>query len=140
MSSHDGTLKKLHTRLVDSVDGYEQARSQLDGDHGHFVDRVLEERRAMHRSVHSKLTEAGISVDDDGSTAAALHRQVFKLRDAIASGDANVLAECARGDGYLVEAYDDAIEATEGEPNWNFLVEQRARVAAARQEAETLSS
>ncbi|PZX17087.1 uncharacterized protein (TIGR02284 family) [Palleronia aestuarii] len=140
MSDKDKALQTLHTRLIDSRDGYRQAREQLgDDDLGHFVDRCIAEREGFHQTLHEALSAEGVTVDEDGSTAAALHRGVFKLRDAISSGPGGTYAECARGDGYLKSAYDDAIEATDGAPRWQFLVEQRAKVDATIKEAEALA-
>ncbi|RYH02350.1 PA2169 family four-helix-bundle protein [Salipiger sp. IMCC34102] len=139
MTDQTDALQTLHTRLVDAVDGWTQAAEAMEGEHAAFVTRCLEDRKAFHAEIHAKLAATGAEVDPEGSTAAALHREGLKIRDAISSGDSGILAECARGDGVLESAYDKAIEATKGQPDWAFLETQRAKVAAAREEAKALS-
>jgi len=65
---------------------------------------------------------------------------VFKVRDAISFGDQGVLAECARGDGYLKDSYDAAIDATKGDPAWDFLIDHRAKVDATINEATSMAA
>ncbi len=140
MADKTDILKTLHTRVIDSRDGYREAREHVDGtEAGTFVDRCIEEREGFHQAIHRQLDSEGVSVEDKGSAAATAHRGIFKIRDVLSSGNSGIYAECARGDGYLKSAYDDAIEATKGDPAWEFLVEQRAKVEAAVKEAETLS-
>ncbi|QFU09388.1 hypothetical protein PARPLA_01430 [Rhodobacteraceae bacterium THAF1] len=139
MSNKTDALKTLHTHLIDSVDGYQQAHDNMNGEHKAFIERCLSERRGFHDTLHTQLAQDGIETDESGSTAAAAHRVIFNIRDAISSGDAGIMAECARGDSHLKSAYDDAIDQTKGEPGYDFLTEQRAKVEAAVKEAETLS-
>lgn len=140
MADAKDALTMLHTRIIDSRDGYAEAREHIDGpERGAFVDRCIEERESFHEAIHRQLTAEGIDVDEGGSTAAKAHRGIFKIRDAVASGSSGIYAECARGDEYLKSAYDEAIEATRGEVTWDFLVAQRAKVDAAIKEAKSLA-
>ena len=139
MTDKKSALKTLHTRLVDAVDGYEQALEKMEGPHKPLIERCLSERRASHAELHPQLAKDGIEVDEDGSTAAAIHRQVFNIRDAISGGDKGILAECARGDEHLLKAYDEAIEETNNQDIYGFLTGQRAKVAGAIDELKSLS-
>ncbi len=138
MADVKDALQVLHTRVIDSREGYEQAQENIDGN-GSFVERCIEERASFHEAIHRQMTAEGIDVDESGSTAAMAHRGLFRIRDALSSGDSGIYAECARGDEHLKSAYDDAIEATRGDAIWDFLVEQRAKVDAAIKEAKALS-
>ena len=77
--------------------------------------------------------------DESGSAAAKAHRGIFKIRDVLSSGNSGIYSECARGDEYLASSYDDAIAAVDGDPKWDFLVDQRAKVQAAVKEAKSLA-
>ena len=139
MTDKTKALKTLHTRLIDSIDGYEQAHENMDGAHKAFAERCISERRQFHDTLHDQLVKDGIEVSESGSTAAAVHRQVFNIRDALSSGDSGILAECARGDSHLLKAYDEAMEATDSAPAYAFLVDQRTKVAAAEADAKSFS-
>ncbi len=140
MTDKTDALTTLHTRIIDSRDGYRQAREQIDDhDTGAFVDRCIAERQAFHEAIHRTLTSEGVDVSEDGSAAAAAHRGIFRLRDAVSAGSSGIYHECARGDSHLKSAYDDAVEATRDDPSWDFLIEQRAKVDAAIKEAESLA-
>ena len=139
MTEQTKALTTLHTRLIDSIDGYEQALEKVEGDQSTFLRNTLTERRDFHDNLHARLVTDGIDLSEDGSTAAAIHRTIFNIRDALSSGDSGILAECARGDEHLRAAYDDAIERTTEEPTYDFLIGQRAKVAAAISEAKALA-
>ncbi|WOI58174.1 DUF2383 domain-containing protein [Palleronia sp. LCG004] len=137
MSDMKDSLKTLHTRVIDSRDGYRNAVEDIDDKEvGAFLHRMIEERETFHAQIHETLRAEGIEFGEGGSTLAAAHRGLMDLRGAMSSGGTGVYAECARGDEKLLESYDAAIEATGGHPEWSFLTEQRAKVAAAIEAAK----
>lgn len=140
MADAENALQTLHTRVIDSCEGYGEAQDSIAGaSPASFVARCIEERESFHEAIHRQMTAEGIEADDSSSAAARVHRAVFRIRDALSLGDSAILAECARGDEYLQSAYDDAIAATRGDVSWDFLVQQRARVEAAIKEARSLA-
>lgn len=140
MADATDALKTLHSRVIDSLDGYKEARTHIEGSEtGAFVDRCIEEREGFHETIHRQLEAQGITVDESGSAAAKAHRGIFKIRDVLSSGNSGIYSECARGDEYLASSYDDAIAAVDGDPKWDFLVDQRAKVQAAVKEAKSLA-
>lgn len=135
------SLKTLHTRLIDSRDGFKNALDDVPNDDiGTFLRKCHEDRAAFHDRLHQALDKDGVDVAEGGSTAAAAHRTLMDLRGAVSSEGKGVYTEAARGEGYLKSAYDDAIDATEGDPTYDFLVEQRAKVVAAIEEANNLAA
>lgn len=119
-------LTDLHTRLVDSRDGYEQAMELADAStHRQLFSDMLERRRKNATEVRGFIERSGETLDDDGSVLAAAHRQWLSLRDTFGSGDEAVLAEVVRGEESLLEAYDKAIEVCgAGDAEFNWLSEQ----------------
>ncbi|APX90090.1 hypothetical protein BV394_10465 [Brevirhabdus pacifica] len=136
--SHIDTLKKLHTRIIDSRDGYKSSREQVEGtaSYGTFFDRMIAQRQQFATRIRGQLEAEGEKMDDDGSILAAAHRTWLALRDKVTGDDAAVYAEIVNGETDLKSLYDEAIEATAGKPGWDFLAEQRADVAQAINTAE----
>ncbi|KKL48069.1 hypothetical protein LCGC14_2329240 [marine sediment metagenome] len=128
-NAHD-TLKKLHTRLIDSRDGYRESRKDATDTASYtgFFDRMIAEREQFHTQLHQQLRAEGVDVDESGSALAAAHRGWVKLRDAMTGDDTAVYDEIINGESGLLEVYDDAIAETAGQSGWSFLTEQRAAV------------
>ena len=126
MTDKIDALKTLYTRLVDSRDGYEQAKEHADkGAHAQLFADMLQRRRTNAAQVRDYIAKAGGTVDDDGSLLAAAHRQWLNLKDTFTSGDDAVLAEVVRGEESLLAAYDEAIAATgAGDPELSWLSQQ----------------
>lgn len=126
MTDKIDALQKLYMRLIDSRDGYEQAKEHADkGAHAQLFASMLERRTNNAAQVRDYITRAGGTVDDDGSILAAAHRQWLNLKDSFTSGDDSVLNEVIRGEETLLEAYDEAIAATgAGDPELNWLSDQ----------------
>ena len=138
MSNHIDTLKKLHTRLIDSRDGYRESRKEVSDDVSYvgFFDKRIAEREKFHAELHRQLGVEGVDVSEEGSVAAAAHRGWLKLRDAVTGDDEAVYDEIVNGETALIENYDDAIKATAGHTGYEFLTEQRASVQRAIDEAK----
>ncbi|MFD2738143.1 PA2169 family four-helix-bundle protein [Sulfitobacter aestuarii] len=139
MSDHIDILKKLHTRLIDSRDGYKSSREQVSDQASYlgFFDRRIAERETFHSQLHRQLTAEGVDLDDSGSVAASAHRGWLKLRDALTGDDEAVYDEIVNGEEALLENYRDAIQATAGKPGYDFLEQQRASVERAVAEAKS---
>lgn len=136
-------LKALHTRLIDSRDGYEKAKEDAAGSaHSQLFDDMIARRSRDHEKVHQFLVAKGADPDESGSFLAAAHRTLVDLRSAISSGDAAVLAEVVRGEESLASSYDDAISAVGGsDPEYSWLVEQytelKTKLEQIRREQQT---
>jgi len=138
MSNHIDTLKKLHTRLIDSRDGYRESRKEVSDKASFlgFFDKRIAEREKFHTELHRQLGAEGVDVSEEGSVAASAHRGWLKLRDALTGDDEAVYDEIINGESALIENYDDAIKATAGHTGYAFLTEQRASVQRAIDEAK----
>ena len=107
-------LKTLHTRMHDSIDGYEAAKDRTDSAFiKGMIDEMLADRRSDMMKVHGFLASLGENVEHKGSALGSAHQSFLKLKDMVTgSGDEAVLQEIVRGEEHLLEAYDDALEAT----------------------------
>ena len=127
MVDRENALKTLHTRMHDSIDGYEAALERTDSP---FLKGVIEDmlsrRRDAVAEVHRFLAGMGVEVDHDGSVLADAHRGFLKLKDSITgAGDEAVMEEIVRGEDMLVDAYEEAIHAAGGsDPEYRWLNEQ----------------
>ena len=126
MTDKIDALQTLYTRLIDSRDGYQQAKEHADkGAHAELFSSMLQRRTTNAAQVREYITKAGGTVDDDGSILAAAHRQWLNLKDTFTSGDDAVLNEVIRGEESLLEAYDEAIAATgANDPELSWLSDQ----------------
>ncbi|EYD73028.1 PA2169 family four-helix-bundle protein [Limimaricola hongkongensis] len=139
MADHIDTLKKLHTRVIDSRDGYKRSREEVKDERGFvgFFDRRIAEREQFHTVIHRQLGAEGVEVNESGSTAAAAHRGWLALKDSLTGDDEAVYDEIITGEEQLLKLYDEAIAATAGKPEWSFLGTQRADVEKALAEARS---
>ena len=143
MADRIDALKHLHTRMHDSIDGYETAVERTESPYlkGVMQDMIQRRRTDMAR-VHSSLNQEGIEVSHDGSALAGIHRAFLSLKDAVTgSGDEAVLNEIVRGEETLLDAYDKALEATgAGDAEYPWLREQyeglQAKIAEFRNRAQ----
>ena len=122
-----GALKTLHTRLIDSKDGYEQAAERVENSaHRSLFTDMIERRTRNAAQIRTYLAQNGIEMDDDGSILAAAHRTFLKMKDTVTgAGDEAILEEIIRGEETLLEAYDSAIaEASGHDAEYNFLTQQ----------------
>ena len=140
MADRIDALKHLHTRLHDSIDGYEAAMERTESPYlkGVMQDMVQRRRTDMAK-VHSTLNQHGVEVSHDGSALAGAHRAFLGLKDAVTgAGDEAVLNEIVRGEETLLDAYDKALEATgAADPEYSWLREQYESLQSKVQEFRT---
>ncbi len=133
MTDRKSALTHLHTRLHDSIDGYEAAHERTESPYlKGVVEEMLSRRKTDVAEVHKYLTGMGADVNHDGSTLAGAHRGFLKLKDMVTgSGDEAVLAEIVRGEEGLLEAYRSALDASGGaDPEYQWLRQQHAGLEA----------
>lgn len=123
MTDRTDALEHLHTRLHDSIDGYEAAMERTESPYlkGVMQDMVQQRRTDMMK-IHSTLSSQGVEVSHDGSALASAHRAFLSLKDSVTgAGDEAVLNEIVRGEETLLDAYDKALEAvgaSDAEYSW----------------------
>ena len=134
MTDKTAALETLHVRLIDSRDGYADALEHVSNPSLKSTITELHQHRVRDaQALRQHLVAAGADIDEDGSLLAAAHRTFLDLKDKVTgSDDSAILAEIVRGEKQLLEAYDDAREASgAADPAYSVLTEQKAALAQA---------
>ena len=111
MSEHMDALKSLHTALIDSRNGYQEALEDAEGKGltPLFRDMItLRNHDADELAGH--LTALGEKVDDDCSFMSTVHRTVISIRSVLTGLEESILPALIDGEGRILEYYDDALE------------------------------
>ena len=105
------SVGELHTALVDTCNGYQEAIKDTDKPELRALFRrakVIHEK--AHAEIHAFLSTTSGSPDDEGSYMSTVHKTVISLRAATVGLDDGSLSAFASGEETLAEAYDKAIE------------------------------
>jgi uncharacterized protein (TIGR02284 family) len=117
--SHDiSVLNSLIETTIDSVDGYRHSATQTTNDR---FSQAFREWSSDREQVVSKLRDQvralGGTPEDDGSLLGKMHRQFLSLRDKVTGRDDQaVIAEVDRGESYLDEKWQAALDDDELSP------------------------
>ncbi len=127
MTNHLDSLKSLHTALVDSRIGYEEALKDSDGQGltALFRDMIaLRTKDAGELAQH--LSRLGEPVDDNGSYMSTVHRAVISIRAAFSSLDESILPGLIDGEERIAGYYNETIDtAAPGSQELTALIAQR---------------
>lgn len=130
MASYFDALTYLHTALIDSRNGYEEAVKEAEGKGltPLFRDMVaLRGRDAAELGQH--LTQLGAAVDESGSFMSTVHRAVISFRSIFTELDESVLPGLIDGEERILGYYNDAIETTiPGSSENTTLISQRRKL------------
>lgn len=106
----NGSLKSLHTTLVDAQKGYETAIADAETPEiKAFFERIASLHQRAHSDIHAILLAKGERADDSGSFLSVVHKTVISVRSAVAGLDRSSLPSFADGEERIVGAYDRAI-------------------------------
>ena len=108
------TLNTLINSLMDSVNGFEDAASNLDGSsrlQELFRERANERNRVVE-DLRGEVRRLGGDPENDGSFLGKTHQRFMDLKAAIAGRDEkSIINEVERGEDYLKEKFETAIES-----------------------------
>jgi uncharacterized protein (TIGR02284 family) len=111
-STHDiKVLNELIMTTLDSVDGY--ATAAKDAENPTFkslFSQWASERRQVASQLQEQVKVLGGKPEDDGSMLASAHRVFLNIRDSLSKGDKGVVEEVERGEDYLKEKFEDALD------------------------------
>jgi uncharacterized protein (TIGR02284 family) len=130
MADHVDTLKTLHTALIDSRIGYEEALKDSDGQGmtGLFRDMIALRTKDAGALVQH-LERLGAEADTSGSYMSTVHRAVISVRAAFSTLDESILPGLIDGEERIVGYYNDAIDtASPGTVELATLIAQRANL------------
>lgn len=136
MSTDETITTDLIETLKDGKAGFEQAADAVAESDASLATmlRELSAQRAGFSAELQRLAAAyGDRIDEDGSTAAALHRGWMSLKDAVTGSDTDAVLKAAlTGEDHAVSEYEKALDA-DISPNLRTVVQRQfADVRAAR--------
>ena len=106
-------LNTLIATLIDSVTGYEDAAANAEGSRFQqmFRERASERSRAVE-DLRAEVRRLGGNPEDDGSFLGKTHQRFLDLKAAITGRDDQaVINEVERGEDYLKEKFETALDA-----------------------------
>ncbi len=112
MTTHIDHLTSLHTALIDSRNGYEEALKDAEGKGLTPLFRDMIALRTNHADeLKTHLLGLGAQSDDKGSFMSAIHRAVISLRSVFTDLDESILPGLIDGEDRIIGYYDDAIDS-----------------------------
>ena len=139
-TEHVDSLMSLHTALVDSRNGYQEALEDATGRGlvGLFREMIdMRERDAAQLAV--VLSSLGQAADGDGSFMSTVHRTVIKIRSLFTELDESILPGLIDGEERILGYYREAIDAAAGRPYLGVLEQQRQRLRQKIDEMRTMA-
>ena len=111
MERFDERTAKVHTRVLDVIQGYEELVDRAEPDLKPLAQRMLALHRAHHHELHLILEERGHPPDDRGSFMSLVQENVIRVRSWFDDMDREIIPRIREGEEQLTELYDAAIEA-----------------------------
>jgi uncharacterized protein (TIGR02284 family) len=129
MSDLADDLKSLHTALVDSRHGYQEALDDADGKGMTPLFRSMIDLRTAHiNELDSQLQALGEAPDRDGSFMSTVHRTVIKVRSVLTGLDERILPGLIDGEQRIVGYYDEVLKSAPAGELSRLLQAQRSAV------------
>jgi uncharacterized protein (TIGR02284 family) len=113
-SEEIATLNTLIATLIDSVTGYEDAASNIEGSSRlqQLFREKASERRRIVEDLRAEVRRLGGDPEDDGSFMGKAHQRFLDLKAAIAGRDEKaIIDEVERGEDYLKEKFETALNS-----------------------------
>lgn len=112
-SDEISTLNTLIATTIDSITGYENSAKDIDNSRFRemFLDRA-DERQRVVEELRSEVRRLGGDPEDSGSFMGKTHQRWEDLKSAVTGGDDKaVINEVERGEDYLKEKFESALES-----------------------------
>jgi len=121
-----GTLETLTTTLIDSVNGYRDAAQNAEGTKfQELFRRNADDRSRIVEELRSEIRRLGGNAPDDGSFLGATHQRFLDLKAAVTGrDDTAIINEVERGEDYLKEKFEAALNATDTSPETRSVIER----------------
>lgn len=120
------TLNDLIETLIDGKNGFASAADGVKDPEIKSVFTELSGQRARFAAeLQTKVASLGAEPEQNGSTAAAMHRGWINLKSALGGGTKAILNEAERGEDMAVQAFRKA-ESADLEPNLATIVHRQA--------------
>jgi uncharacterized protein (TIGR02284 family) len=135
------TLNTLITTLIDSIDGYQKAAADTTNTRfAEMFNARARERQQAVTKLQACVARMGGNPEDDGSTAAAMHRGWINLKEAVLGRDDEaIINEVERGEDYLKNKFETVLRNADLPADARAEVEQAyTSVRAGHDEASAL--
>ncbi|WP_338505183.1 PA2169 family four-helix-bundle protein [Sphingomonas kaistensis] len=121
-----GTLETLTTTLIDSVNGYRDAAENAEGTKfQELFRRNADERSRIAEELRAEIRRLGGNAPDDGSFLGATHQRFLDLKAAVTGRDDKaIINEVERGEDYLKEKFEAALNASDLAPETRSIIER----------------
>lgn len=115
MTATDRYLSEVCELLIDSKLGYgDAARRANDPRLKRLLSDIGGSRIGMIATVANTIERSGRYVPQSGTFKGTLHRVWMAVRDILSNtDDVNMVAECERGESYLIGKYDQTLKLPE---------------------------
>jgi len=112
-SEEISTLNTLIATTIDSITGYENSAKDVDSERFREMFRQrADERQRVVEELRSEVRRLGGNPEDDGSFMGKTHQRFEDLKAAITGGDdKSIINEVERGEDYLKEKFETALNA-----------------------------
>ena len=124
--SHDiKVLNSLIETTIDSIDGYRHSANEATNPRfSESFRQWAQDREQVVTKLRDRVRQLGGEPEHDGGILAAMHRQFLSLRDKVTGADDQaVIAEVDRGETYLDEKWQAALNDTELSPETRDLIQ-----------------
>lgn len=126
MAEHIDNLKSLHTILIDSKHGYEEALADAEG---HGMTQLFRDMISLRikdgDEIATELVTLGERPDESGSFMTTVNRAIISLRSLFGGLDESVLPGLIDGEKRIVTYYDSALETAASSVDREILTRQR---------------
>ncbi|WP_185829214.1 ferritin-like domain-containing protein [Sphingomonas ginkgonis] len=127
MADHDtGTLETLTSTLQDSINGYREAAEHAqDSRLKQVFDKFARDRSEVAGELGAEIRRLGGTPPENGSFLGKTHQVFLDLKSAITGrNDKAIVNEVERGEDYLKEKFEAALNATELAPESRSIIER----------------
>ena len=135
-------LKKLHTAMLDTREGYELAEKDAETPAlKSLFKQMIALRTKDHEAIHRALDDLGEHFEDKGSLMATVHKTMTSARAAVTGLNEHALSPFISGEEQIVEEYHAAIaEASDDTSTRNMLTVQKAELVSKIDEMKALKA
>jgi uncharacterized protein (TIGR02284 family) len=141
MSSHDiRVLNDLIEITIDSADGYAEAAKEARAQRysAAFQSRASERHQIAAR-LQQQVQALGGDAERGGSVLASAHRMFVNLRQTMSAGDHAVVAEVERGEAYIRNRFEQALQdSTLAAPTHAVIAESYRSVKSGHEQMQLL--
>jgi uncharacterized protein (TIGR02284 family) len=124
--NHDiKVLNNLIRTTLDSCKGFAEAAEDSETQRSQWFGQMAQQRSQMASRLQAQVAALGGDPEDDSSMTAATHRGFMNLKQAVmGQSEQEVVEEVERGEDYIKEKYESALQDGDLSPETRSVIEQ----------------